>query len=62
LTDTENTSAKRYDLMNQVNARGTWLVSKHALPYLKKSSNAHILNLSPPLSFEERWVRMPDIG
>eukprot|EP00158_Paraphelidium_tribonemae_P009076 Partr_v1_DN28761_c2_g1_i14_m62578 putative Hydroxysteroid dehydrogenase like 2 len=41
--------------MNQVNARGTWMVSKHAIPYLKKSKNPHILNLSPPLSFESRW-------
>lgn len=55
LTDTENTPLKRYDLMNQVNARGTWLVSKHCLPHLKKASNPHILNLSPPLTFEERW-------
>ncbi len=47
---------KRYDLMNQVNARGTWMVSKLALPYLKKSKNPHILNLSPPLTFEPRWV------
>eukprot|EP00158_Paraphelidium_tribonemae_P009073 Partr_v1_DN28761_c2_g1_i10_m62556 putative Hydroxysteroid dehydrogenase like 2 len=56
LTDTESTPVKRYDLMNQVNARGTWMVSKHAIPYLKKSKNPHILNLSPPLSFESRWV------
>lgn len=56
LSGTELTSSKKYDLMNQVNARGTWLVSKHALPHLKKSSNAHILNICPPLSFEERWV------
>lgn len=35
--------------MNQVNARGTWLVSKHCLPHLKRAANAHILNLSPPL-------------
>eukprot|EP00158_Paraphelidium_tribonemae_P009075 Partr_v1_DN28761_c2_g1_i12_m62566 putative Hydroxysteroid dehydrogenase like 2 len=55
LTDTESTPVKRYDLMNQVNARGTWMVSKHAIPYLKKSKNPHILNLSPPLSFESRW-------
>ena len=55
LTSTEDTPAKRYDLMNQVNARGTWLVSKHALPYLLKSDNPHILMLSPPLTFEQRW-------
>lgn len=54
LTDTEHTPLKRYDLMNGVNARGTWLVSKHCLPHLKVKGG-HILNLSPPLSFEPRW-------
>ena len=55
LTDTENTPVKKYDLMHQVNARGTWLVSKLALPHLKRAKNPHILNLSPPLSVETRW-------
>jgi citronellol/citronellal dehydrogenase len=55
LTSTEETPVKRYDLMHQVNARGTWMVSKLALPFLKKSTNPHILNLSPPLSIEARW-------
>lgn len=55
LTDTEETSSKKFDLMHQVNARGTWLVSKHAVPHLKKSSNPHILNLAPPLSMKEKW-------
>lgn len=55
LTDTESTPVKRYDLMNQVNARGTFVLSKLALPYLKKAKNPHILTLSPPLSFEARW-------
>ncbi|KAJ1942115.1 Hydroxysteroid dehydrogenase-like protein 2, partial [Linderina macrospora] len=55
LTPTEKTDVKRYDLMHSINGRGTWLVSKLALPYLKKSDNAHILNLCPPLSMEEKW-------
>ncbi|KAF2882734.1 hypothetical protein ILUMI_23467 [Ignelater luminosus] len=55
LTPTEGTDMKRYDLMNNINTRGTFLVSKLCLPYLKKSSHAHILNLSPPLNLEPRW-------
>ncbi|KAJ1984797.1 Hydroxysteroid dehydrogenase-like protein 2 [Dimargaris verticillata] len=55
ITNTEETSMKRYDLMNQVNARGTFLVSKTALPHLRKSNNPHILMLSPPLSMQARW-------
>ncbi|ORX66259.1 NAD(P)-binding protein [Linderina pennispora] len=55
LTPTEKTDVKRYDLMHSINGRGTWLVSKLALPYLKKSENPHILNLCPPLSLEEKW-------
>ena len=43
---------------SKVNARGTWLVSKHCIPYLKKAKNPHILNLSPPLTFESRWVSL----
>lgn len=48
---------KKYDLMNQVNARGTYLCSKIALPYLLKSKNPHILNLSPPLSLNPKWFK-----
>ena len=48
LIDTAAISMKRYDLMNQVNARGTFLLSKLCLPHLKKSDNGHILNLAPP--------------
>lgn len=55
LTSTESTDMKRYDLMHNINARGTFLVSKICLPYLKKSSWAHILNLSPPLNLNPRW-------
>lgn len=55
LTDTATVDMKRFDLMHSINLRGTFLCGKLALPYLKKSDNAHILNLSPPLSMEERW-------
>ena len=57
LTPVEHTPMKRYDLMNDVNARGTYLVSKTCLPHLKNGTNPHILNLSPPLVMEEKWFR-----
>jgi len=50
LTATEDTSMKKYDLMHQINARGTFLCTKLALPYLRKSSNPHVLTLGPPIS------------
>ena len=46
---------KRFDLMQQVNTRGTFLVSQTCIPYLMKSNNPHILNLSPPLNLNPRW-------
>lgn len=55
LTPTEYTELKRYDLMHSVNVRGTFLCSKTCLPHLRKSDNAHILNLSPPLNMDARW-------
>ncbi|KAL5279151.1 HSDL2 family protein [Megaselia abdita] len=55
LTPTGLTDMKRYDLMNQINARGTFLVSKECLPYLEKSQHAHILNISPPLNMNPKW-------
>ena len=55
LTNTLQTDMKRYDLMNQINARGTFLTSKKCLPYLLKSDNPHILNLSPPLDMNPKW-------
>jgi citronellol/citronellal dehydrogenase len=55
LTPTLATPAKRYDLMMGVNARGTFLCSQAAIPYLKKSSNPHILTLSPPLNMDPKW-------
>ena len=55
LTGTLQTDMKRYDLMNQINARGTFLVSKVCLPHLLESDNPHILNLSPPLDMDPKW-------
>jgi citronellol/citronellal dehydrogenase len=55
LTPTLQTTMKKYDLMHQINTRGTFLVSQQCIPYLKKSSNPHILNMSPPLNMEARW-------
>ena len=55
LTDSQHTDMKRFDLMHQINARGTFMVSKLAVPYLAKSSNPHILMLSPPLDMKEKW-------
>lgn len=57
LQGTLNTAMKRYDLMHQVNVRGTYMVSRCCLPHLLKSENPHILNLSPPLNMEERWFK-----
>ena len=55
LQPTEALEMKRFDLMHQVNARGTFMVSKHAIPYLKQAENPHILMLSPPLDMSEKW-------
>lgn len=55
MTGTLATDMKRYDLMNQVNARGTFLTSKACIPHLKKAANPHVLMLSPPLDMSPRW-------
>ena len=55
LTGTLETEMKRYDLMHQINVRGTYMVSKYCIPHLKQANNPHILNLSPPLNMETRW-------
>jgi citronellol/citronellal dehydrogenase len=55
LTGTEATEMKRYDLMHQVNARGTYLTSKACIPWLKKAANPHVLALSPPLDMSPHW-------
>jgi len=55
LTDTVSTPMKRYDLMHQINTRGTFLCSQKCIPHLEKADNPHILNLSPPLNMEAKW-------
>jgi citronellol/citronellal dehydrogenase len=55
LSGTLQTDMKRYDLVNQINARGTFLVSKTCLPHLFKAANPHILNLAPPLDMKAKW-------
>jgi citronellol/citronellal dehydrogenase len=57
LTPTPHTPMKRYDLMNQVNSRGTFLVSQKCLPHLKNGSNPHILNIAPPLDMSAKWFK-----
>ena len=54
-TGTLDTEMKRYDLMNEINTRGTFLVSKTCIPFLKQGNNAHILNLAPPLDMDAKW-------
>jgi citronellol/citronellal dehydrogenase len=55
LTGALQTEMKRYDLMHQINARGTFLVSRACLPHLRQADNPHILVLSPPLDMQPRW-------
>jgi citronellol/citronellal dehydrogenase len=55
LTGTLETDIRRYDLMNQVNARGTFIVSRACIPHLKQAFNPHVLMLSPPLDMSPRW-------
>lgn len=55
LAGIEHTPSKRYDLMHQINVRGTFLMSQACIPFLKKSSHPHILSLSPPLDMDPRW-------
>ncbi len=56
LTGTEETPLKRFDLMHDINVRGTFLVTQACLPYLKKSDHAHILTLSPPVNIQSQWL------
>ena len=56
LTGTEQTEAKRFDLMHSINVRGTFLMTKHCIPYLKKGNNPHILTLSPPINITVKWL------
>jgi citronellol/citronellal dehydrogenase len=55
LTRTPHTTMKRFDLMHQVNTRGTVLCTQRCLPYLRRAANPHVLNLSPPLNLAPRW-------
>jgi citronellol/citronellal dehydrogenase len=55
LTPTLATEMKRFDLMHQINARGTYLVSKTCIPHLKRAANPHVLMLSPPLDMAAKW-------
>lgn len=55
IAPTEDTPMKRFDLMNSINVRGTFMMSKYAIPYLKKGTNPHIINLSPPPEFKPQW-------
>ncbi len=55
LSDTLQTPMKRFDLMHQVNVRAVFMCSQACLPYLKQSSSAHIINLSPPFSLDPKW-------
>jgi citronellol/citronellal dehydrogenase len=61
VSGTEALSMKRYDLMQAINTRGTFVVSRACIPHLKQSDNPHILTLSPPISLEPRWLG-PHIG
>jgi citronellol/citronellal dehydrogenase len=54
-TPVAETDMKRYDLMQSINTRGTFMVSKYAIPYLEKAANPHILMNSPPLDMKEKW-------
>lgn len=55
LSSTEQTEPKRFDLMQDINVRGTFFMCQACIPYLSQSSNAHILNLSPPLNMDRKW-------
>ncbi len=55
LTGTLDTPIRRYDLMHQVNARGTFLATQHCLPQLQRAANPHVLTISPPLNLNPRW-------
>lgn len=58
LSNTLQTEAKRFDLMHDINVRGTFLVTKHCIPHLAKSSNAHIITLSPPIDMQPKWLAL----
>ncbi len=57
LAGTEAMEMKRYDLMQDINTRGTYVVSKACIPHLKRSENPHVLTMSPPLSLDPKWLQ-----
>lgn len=57
LAGTEAIELKRYDLMQDINTRGTFVVSKACIPHLKRSGNPHVLTLSPPISLDPKWFK-----
>jgi len=57
LSDTEKTEPKRFDLMHDINVRGTFLMTKACLPFLRKGNNPHILTLSPPIDLQPKWLK-----
>jgi citronellol/citronellal dehydrogenase len=57
LAGTEALEMKRYDLMQDINTRGTFVVSKACVPHLKQSGNPHVITLSPPLNMDPRWLK-----
>jgi citronellol/citronellal dehydrogenase len=57
LAGTEALEMKRYDLMQDINTRGTFVVSKHCVPHLRQADNPHVLTLSPPLSLDPKWAK-----
>ena len=56
LTPVEQTTAKAFALMHEINVKGTFFVSKECIPYLKQGTNPHILNLSPPINLDQKWL------
>lgn len=56
LSNTEDIEMKRFDLIHDINVRGTFLVTKHCVPFLKRSGNGHILTLSPPIDLNPQWM------
>lgn len=56
LSNSENTDIKRFDLIQNINVRGSFMMVKACLPYLKKSSHAHIITIAPPISLQPKWI------
>jgi len=61
LSGTEQTETKRFDLIHDINVRGTFLVTRHCIPFLRKADNPHILTLSPPIDLATKWLA-PYVG